>query len=76
MSKRRSRRAPSASCARRPAASFGTLDPVEAFADLAWRKGLYLHVDGAFGGFILPFMRDLGYEIPPFDLSVKGVARS
>lgn len=57
-----------------PGGSFGTLDPVEAFADLAWRKGLYLHVDAAFGGFILPFMRDLGYEIPPFDLSVKGVS--
>ena len=57
-----------------PGGSFGILDPIEAFADLAWRKGLYLHVDAAFGGFILPFMRDLGYEIPPFDLSVKGVS--
>jgi tyrosine decarboxylase/aspartate 1-decarboxylase len=57
-----------------PGGNFGTLDPVEAFADLAWRKGLYLHVDAAFGGFILPFMRDLGYPIPPFDLSVKGVS--
>jgi tyrosine decarboxylase/aspartate 1-decarboxylase len=56
-----------------PAGSFGLLDPVEAFADLAWRKGLALHVDAAFGGFILPFMRDLGYEIPPFDLSLRGV---
>src|SRR5689334_8403803 len=37
-----------------PGGNFGTLDPVEAFADLAWRKGLYLHVDAAFGGFILP----------------------
>ena len=52
-----------------PGGSFGVLDPVEAFADLAWRKGLYLHVDAAFGGFILPFMRDLGYDVPPFDLS-------
>ena len=57
-----------------PGGSFGTLDPIEAFADLAWRKGLYLHVDAAFGGFILPFMRDLGFEIPPFDLSLKGVS--
>src|SRR4051794_24807966 len=57
-----------------PGGNFGTLDQVEAFADLAWRKGLYLHVDAAFGGFILPFMRDLGYPIPPFDLSVKGVS--
>lgn len=56
-----------------PGGNFGTMDNVEAFADLAWRKGLYLHVDAAFGGFILPFMRDLGYAVPPFDLGLKGV---
>jgi tyrosine decarboxylase/aspartate 1-decarboxylase len=57
-----------------PGGSFGVLDPVEAFADLARRRGLYLHVDAAFGGFILPFMRDLGYAVPPFDLSLEGVS--
>ncbi len=57
-----------------PGGSFGVLDPVEAFADLARRRGLYLHVDAAFGGFILPFMRDLGHPIPPFDLSLDGVS--
>ena len=56
-----------------PAGSFGLLDPVEAFSDLAVRKGLPLHVDAAFGGFILPFMRDLGYAIPPFDFALPGV---
>ena len=44
------------------------------FADLAQRKGLYLHVDGAFGGFILPFMRGLGRDVPPFDFSLPGVS--
>jgi tyrosine decarboxylase/aspartate 1-decarboxylase len=57
-----------------PGGSFGVLDPVEAFADLARRTGLYLHVDAAFGGFILPFMRDLGHPIPPFDLGLDGVS--
>ena len=57
-----------------PGGNFGLLDPVEAFADLAQRKGLYLHVDAAFGGFILPFMRDLGYRVPPFDMSLPGVS--
>lgn len=56
-----------------PAGSFGLLDPVEAFSELAVRKGLPLHVDAAFGGFILPFMRDLGYDVPPFDFSLPGV---
>ena len=57
-----------------PGGNFGTLDNVEAFADLAWRKGLYLHVDAAFGGFIMPFMRDLSHPVPPFDLSLRGVS--
>jgi tyrosine decarboxylase/aspartate 1-decarboxylase len=57
-----------------PGGSFGVLDPIEAFADLARRTGLYLHVDAAFGGFILPFMRDLGHAVPAFDLSLAGVS--
>ena len=57
-----------------PGGSFGVLDPIEAFADLARRTGLYLHVDAAFGGFILPFMHDLGHDVPPFDLSLPGVS--
>lgn len=56
-----------------PGGNFGVMDPIEAVAELGWRKGLPVHVDAAFGGFILPFMRDLGYDVPPFDLSVKGV---
>lgn len=56
-----------------PAGSFGIMDPIEAFADLAKRRGLPFHVDAAFGGFILPFMRDLGYEVPPFDFGLPGV---
>jgi tyrosine decarboxylase/aspartate 1-decarboxylase len=56
-----------------PAGSFGLLDPIEAFSDLAVRTGLPLHVDAAFGGFILPFMRDVGYPVPPFDFGLPGV---
>jgi tyrosine decarboxylase/aspartate 1-decarboxylase len=56
-----------------PAGSFGVMDPIEAFADLATRRGLPLHVDAAFGGFILPFMRDLGHAVPPFDFALPGV---
>ena len=56
-----------------PAGGFGTLEPVEAFADLAQRKGLWLHVDAAFGGFMLPFKRDLGHHVEPFDFALPGV---
>ena len=57
-----------------PDGAMGIMDPVEAFAELAHRRDLYLHVDGAFGGFIYPFMRDLGIEVPPFDFSLPGVS--
>ena len=56
-----------------PAGGFGTLEPVEAFADLARRKGLWLHVDAAFGGFMLPFKRELGHPVEPFDFALPGV---
>jgi tyrosine decarboxylase/aspartate 1-decarboxylase len=56
-----------------PAGGFGTIEPVEAFADLAQRKGLWLHVDAAFGGFMLPFKRELGHRVEPFDFALPGV---
>jgi sphinganine-1-phosphate aldolase len=52
---------------------YGTVDPIEELGQLALERGVGLHVDGCLGGFILPFGRELGYPIPPFDLSVPGV---
>ena len=57
-----------------PGGAFMVIDPVEEFAELAQRKGLFLHVDAAFGGFILPFMRELGYDVPKFDFSQPSVS--
>ena len=31
-----------------------------------------LHSDACLGGFVLPFARTLGYDIPPFDFGVPG----
>ena len=46
---------------------------VEAIAAVAREHGVWLHVDGCLGGFILPFARELDDSIPPFDFSVPGV---
>jgi tyrosine decarboxylase/aspartate 1-decarboxylase len=35
---------------------FGQVDPIERMAELAREMGIYLHVDAAFGGFVLPFL--------------------
>ncbi|WP_445475145.1 tyrosine decarboxylase MfnA [Methanococcoides methylutens] len=48
---------------------FGQIDPIEKLSEIALEKGLFLHVDAAFGGFVLPFM-DLQYR---YDFGVKGV---
>ncbi len=52
---------------------YGTVDPIEALGDLALDRGVGLHVDGCLGGFILPWGRELGYDIPLFDFRVPGV---
>ncbi len=51
----------------------GVVDPVSELSEIALENNLYLHVDAAFGGFVLPFLRDLGYSVPDFDFSVPGV---
>jgi len=56
-----------------PAYPYGLVDPIEALGALAIERGIGLHVDAAIGGFVLPFARRLGYEVPPFDFSVAGV---
>ncbi len=51
----------------------GVIDPIEDIAAVASRHGIPMHVDSCLGGYFLPWMRDLGYEVPRFDLSVEGV---
>ncbi len=50
---------------------FGMIDPIAELAELC--GDTFLHVDAAFGGFVIPFLRDLGYDMPLFDLEVEGV---
>jgi sphinganine-1-phosphate aldolase len=52
---------------------YGTIDPITELGQIALEHGVGLHVDGCLGGFILPFGKELGYDIDPFDFSVPGV---
>jgi sphinganine-1-phosphate aldolase len=56
-----------------PNYGYGTIDPIAALGEIALEYGIGLHVDGCLGGFLLPFGRQLGFDIPPFDFSVPGV---
>jgi len=51
----------------------GVVDPISEIGALAEEHKIGLHVDGCLGGFMLPFVRKLGYDIPDFDFSVPGV---
>lgn len=51
----------------------GVIDPVERLGALAMEHNLWLHVDACMGGYLAPFVRMLGYELPRHDLSVPGV---
>jgi glutamate/tyrosine decarboxylase-like PLP-dependent enzyme len=51
----------------------GVVDPVEEIAALGEQRGIPVHVDACIGGWLLPYFRRLGVDVPPFDLSVPGV---
>jgi len=51
----------------------GVVDDIPALSDIAVDYGIPLHIDAAFGGFVIPFAKALGYELPDFDFKLKGV---
>jgi len=52
---------------------YGLIDPIEALGRLAVEKDCWLHVDACVGGYIAPFVRMNGGDVPPFDFEVDGV---
>ncbi|WP_049564418.1 pyridoxal phosphate-dependent decarboxylase family protein [Nonomuraea sp. SBT364] len=51
----------------------GVIDPVEEVAAVAAAAGVRCHVDACVGGWLLPWLREAGADVPPFDLTVPGV---
>ncbi|WP_409200525.1 tyrosine decarboxylase MfnA [Methanobrevibacter sp. DSM 116169] len=52
----------------------GLIDPISELSKIAFENDIYLHVDAAFGGFSIPFLKNCGYDLPEFDFSLKGVS--
>ncbi|MFB8245638.1 tyrosine decarboxylase MfnA [Streptomyces sp. NPDC055952] len=52
---------------------FGVVDAVDEIGPVVAGRGVHLHVDAATGGFIIPFARELGHDLPQFDFTVEGV---
>ena len=49
---------------------YGMVDPIRELAACARKEGIFFHVDAAFGGMVLPFLK----EAPEFDFSLPGVS--
>ena len=56
-----------------PSYPHGIADPVETVAAIANKHQLPLHVDACIGGFMLPWIEQLGYPVPKWDFRVPGV---
>ena len=52
----------------------GVIDPIWEMGEIAQKHGIGFHVDACLGGFLLPFMRKLGYSVRDFDFKVPGVS--
>ena len=51
----------------------GLIDPIDEISKIAHENNIYFHVDAAFGGFSIPFLKEIGFDLPVFDFSLKGV---
>ncbi|MFI7540133.1 pyridoxal phosphate-dependent decarboxylase family protein [Actinoplanes sp. NPDC049599] len=56
-----------------PSYAHGVIDPIAGMAAVAAERGVRCHVDACFGGWVLPYLRRLGADLPAFDFSVPGV---
>jgi tyrosine decarboxylase/aspartate 1-decarboxylase len=52
----------------------GTVDCIPELSELCQDENVFFHVDAAFGGFVLPFLKELGYDVPNFDFRLQGVS--
>lgn len=51
----------------------GLIDPIEEISEICMENEVPLHVDAAFGGFVIPFLKELGYSKKKFDFEISGV---
>jgi len=54
--------------------ALGLIDPIEDMSTICYEKEIPLHVDAAFGGFVIPFLHKLGLSNKRFDFSLSGVS--
>ena len=56
-----------------PSYAHGVVDPVPPVAAAAAARGIRCHVDACIGGWVLPFAKRIGRDVPPWTFAVEGV---
>jgi len=56
-----------------PAYPHGVVDDIETLGEIAQDNNIPLHVDACVGGYLLPFVEELGYCVSKFDFRIPGV---
>ncbi|SFB57606.1 Glutamate or tyrosine decarboxylase [Amycolatopsis marina] len=56
-----------------PSYAHGVVDPLAPIAAAAAQRGVRMHVDACIGGWVLPYLRRLGADVPDFGFGVEGV---
>jgi glutamate/tyrosine decarboxylase-like PLP-dependent enzyme len=57
-----------------PSYTQGVIDPIAQLSALAEERGIWFHTDACMGGFLLPYFRRLGRDVPDFDFVLPGVS--
>ena len=53
----------------------GVVDDIVSMADAAASRTIPFHTDACIGGFVLPFLEDIGVSVPGWDFRVPGVTQ-
>ncbi len=56
-----------------PCYPYGVIDPIADLAAMARDAGTLCHVDACLGGWLLPFWKEIGEPVPPWNFEVDGV---
>ncbi|MFT3726660.1 MAG: aspartate aminotransferase family protein [Terricaulis sp.] len=56
-----------------PCFPFGLIDPIAKLGAVAEIKGIWLHVDACVGGYLAPFVKMNGVDLPLWDFSIPAV---
>jgi len=56
-----------------PGFPHGIVDPIPELSEMARERGIGFHTDACLGGFVMPWVAQLGYDAPQFDFRLPGV---